>query len=304
MTFNDKAILGHYLFFEKKLSFNNTKSCSSCHSPNLAFTDGYRRSVAANGENLLHNAPTLLNIANNHFFDWNNPSSTTLAQQIKGPLYNTHPTEMGMDTVSNELENYLSNDTMYLRLFRTCFKNEKKLFTASQIEQCIIQYVKGLQHTESKYDKYKAGDTFALSENEKKGMQLFFGTIYNCNSCHTAPAYTRNLYDSNIDIAYASNKIHYKTLWNKYDVENLKLKYNSTDSSYFKIPTLRNIMLTTPYMHDGNMQTIQEVLKNYKVNMNDKNENEKDQQFIIQFLNTLTDTAYLQNQYFNNPFQK
>lgn len=322
-----KIALGHYLFYEKKLSFNQSKSCASCHSPEYAFTDGYRRSVSASGENLLHNAPCILNLSQNAFFDWDNPAVTSLDQQIKRPLYNSHPVEMGFTMQNHTLHSFLQNDSTYNSLFRLAYCNENNPYTASHIEECIVAYVKSLNSRNSKYDKYINGDHTALNKNELNGMQLFNSEKLRCNNCHKAPAFTITTLTQNIDSAYVNIGLYNIGNKNKYPADDnglIKSTHKERDNGKFRIPSLRNVMTTAPYMHDGSVGTITEVIDiyarggrsiDYGEHQGDGALNRHKHPFIhgftisteekndlISFLSALTDTSYLSNPQFTNPF--
>ena len=113
-----QQILGHYLFFDTRLSVNNSKSCASCHNPNFAFTDGYRTSITSLGENVLHNSPSLINVVELKRFDWANPQTISLMQQIKRPLYNDNPIELGLDKHFKSLQQQFYKDSLYKNLFK------------------------------------------------------------------------------------------------------------------------------------------------------------------------------------------
>lgn len=325
---NPKAKLGHLLFFEKKISFNHTKSCASCHSPEMAFTDGYRRSIAANGENAMHNAPSILNLNFNNYYDWDNSTITNLSKQIKRPLYNKHPKELGFDEDTIALFYFFEQNKTYHNLFQKAFPNVKKPISCQNVEICLVEYVKNLKATRSKFDRYEAGEKSIFSSSEKRGMDLFFSSQLQCGSCHVPPLFTQNNLSKNADTVYANIGLYNIENKNKYPITDpgLSRVTNQTkDDGKFKIPSLRNVLLTAPYMHDGSVASIQEVIdlyaaggriieegiqkgdgrfhknkhpfvRGFSISTEEKND-------LIQFLSTLTDTSYLANPYFLNPFR-
>ena len=159
--------LGHYLFFDTRLSLNNTKSCASCHNPQFAFTDGYRKSITSLGDNVLHNSPSLLNCIYLKKYDWANTKTNTLIEQIQRPLYNNHPVELGLDKHLDEIRDIFLKDSIYKILFKQAFPTEKELFTKKQIEIAIVEYEKTLVSIESNFDKNK------LSPEAINGFKLF-----------------------------------------------------------------------------------------------------------------------------------
>ncbi len=325
--YDTKAVLGHYLFFEKRLSYNQSKSCASCHSPIFAFTDGYRKSVAANGENLLHNAPSLLNISQNRFFDWGNPSVTTLENQIKRPLYQTHPLEMGFDLQADKLIAFFCQDSLYQSLYQSAFHKKADLCSISDIEACIIAYIKTLNSNNSPYDLFLKGDQYALNTSEQNGLKLFTSHQLKCNLCHIPPFFTSANLTNNLDSIYANIGLYHVMNQHGYPASDIgmgKITAKPQDNGKFKIPSLRNCMITAPYMHDGSVNTLEEVIDIYAsggrnvLNGDAKgdgrlhpNKHQHIQGFelspsekrdLILFLASLTDTSYLNDSHFRNPF--
>jgi cytochrome c peroxidase len=139
--------LGHHLFFDKNLSHNHTKSCASCHAPEFAFTDGYRTSISPLGENLKHNAPSILNASELHYFDWNNSSATTLEEQIHRPLFGTTPIELGLDKHWDEFVQYFMNNKFYKKKHQEAFGKNATL-TQQQLITCMKKNYKApIAHT-------------------------------------------------------------------------------------------------------------------------------------------------------------
>ena len=322
-----KITLGHCLFYEKKLSFNQSKSCASCHSPEYAFTDGYRRSVSAIGENLLHNAPCILNISQNFFFDWDNPDIMSLDKQIKRPLYNAHPVEMGFVENNPALYSFFENDSTYRSLFLSAYGHGNDPYTASHVEECIVAYVKSLNSQNSAYDKYINGDVSALNQHELNGMLLFNSEKLRCNNCHRPPTFTISTLTKNTDSVYINIGLYNINNESSYPPEDkglMKHTHKESDNGKFRVPSLRNVMATAPYMHDGSVGTIQEVIdiyarggrnihtgeyqgdgalnrhkhsfiQGFTISAEEKND-------LISFLSALTDTSYLSNPQFTDPF--
>jgi cytochrome c peroxidase len=325
---NPKADLGHLLFFERNISFNHTKSCASCHSPEMAFTDGYRRSIAANGENAIHNAPSILNLSFNSFYDWDNNSITNLAKQIKRPLYNQHPKELGFNEDTIALFYFFEQNKIYHDLFQKAFPKDTKPINCLNVESCLVEYVKNLKASSAKYDRYVGGEKSIFSNSEKRGMDLFFSSQLQCGKCHVPPLFTQNNLSKNADTVYANIGLYNIENKNRYPIADpglSRITKQEKDDGKFKIPSLRNVLLTAPYMHDGSVASIQEVIDLYAaggriieegVLKGDGRFNENKHPFIkgfsisaeekndlIQFLSTLTDTSYLGNPYFLNPFR-
>jgi cytochrome c peroxidase len=316
---NPQKTLGHYLFFETKLSINNTKSCASCHSTQFAFTDGYRTSVTPQGENVLHNAPSLMNSIYLKYYDWANPTATSFLAQIKRPLYNHQPIELGLDKHINELQLFFKHDSLYSHLFKQAFPTDDSLFTLQQIENSIVEYEKLLVSKESNFDKKE------LNKEAENGLALFSSKRLNCVTCHPPPHFTLATQTNNMDSVYANIGLYNVANKNEYPTSDNGIYYftkNKKDDGKFKIPSLRNVMLTAPYMHDGSIANIGDVIDMYarggrlynnedgKLNTN-KNKlitgftiTEKEKNDVIHFLNSLTDSSIFYKQIFQNPHKK
>ena len=315
--------LGRYLFYEKRVSINNTKSCASCHSIEFAFTDGYRKSVTSLGENVPHNAPSLINSVYLKYYDWANINTTNFEQQIKRPLYNHQPIELGLDKHIKELQLFLKNDSLYSNLFKQAFPKTDSLFTLTQIEKAIADYETTLVSTSSNFDENK------MDSSAQNGYKLFTSNKLNCATCHPPPYFTLATQTKNIDSVFANIGLYNVGNKNQYPANDngiFSITKNAKDNGKFKIPSLRNVMLTAPYMHDGSIDNIEQVIDMYanggrniayannkgngKLNKNKSNlitgfvitENEKKD--LINFLNSLTDSSIFYKHSFQNPFSK
>lgn len=316
--FENLEILGRYLFFDTRLSVNNTKSCASCHNPKFAFTDGYRTSATALGENVSHNSPSLINVKYLKRFDWANPKNTDLSQQIKRPLFSENPIELGLQLHFNKLKNEIKSDSLYNVLFHNAFPNDDSLFTLNQIEKALISYEKTLESNESDFDKNK------LNDLAKYGYKLFSSKKLNCNNCHPPPYFTLAALTNNTDSIYANiglNNFSKNNLQSIYDEGLFTFTKKEEDKGKFKIPSLRNVMLTAPYMHDGSVTSIEEVIEIYarggRIYNNEDGRHNKnkhplihgfiiteiEKKALIAFLNSLTDSSIFYKQKFQNPFK-
>lgn len=255
-----RAELGRLLFYDNRLSFNNTKSCASCHNPRLAFSDGYRRSITATGDNVRHNAPSLVNAADRQVLDWANPAIHTLERQSSTPLFGKHPVELGMDAARMQL---LRQDPVYARLWKHAFPGQASLFTLPQLQAALAAFVRTLRAAASPFDRYLAGDVSALSASARKGWQLFRSERLHCASCHRPPAFTLNL----ASLHHPTDSFFYNTgLYEHYPAGDQGLYEHTgkvTDKGKFAVPSLRNVALTAPYMHDGSVATLDEALELY-----------------------------------------
>jgi cytochrome c peroxidase len=325
----DISTLGKHLFFDNRLSYNNTKSCGSCHDPKFAFSDGYRRSITAEGTDVKHNAPSLINSSFYRYFDWDNPGVTALEKQHERPLFSQHPVEMGANGNEAEILQRIQSDSFYKKAFAETFPNDKYPFRFDNIISAIAAYVRTLNSSNSSYDKFIKGDTSALSVSPREGMRLFFSPQLKCGSCHTPPLFTTANLTANTDSVYINIGLYNIMNRNKYPENDKGLTSFSKkeiDNGKFKIPSLRNVALTGPYMHDGSMNTPEEIIDMYarggrnitngpmagdgKNNTNkDKRINgftitAKEKKQLIDFLYSLTDSSILTNLHFQNPFNQ
>lgn len=324
----NKEQLGRHLFFDKNLSINHSRSCGSCHDPLLAFTDGYRTSVSALGENLLHNAPSLLNTQSYIAYDWANPAAHDYIGQMQRPLYAHNPIELGLNLHWNEVQKHLEKDSTYQQLFKTAFDKGKNKVTQANIHDAIATYLSTLKATNTAYHRYTKGDTNALSVSAKKGLKLFESTTLKCSKCHPAPYFTLNDTSNRIKEIYTNTGLYNLDDKNSYPINDnglYAITKKKEDDGKFKIPSLINVSITSPYMHDGSIQTLDEVLEVYAqggrkiirgpqkgdgTKHANKNKNiqgfeltPEDKIHLINFLNSLTDTSYLRNENFLNPFR-
>ncbi|MCP9749977.1 cytochrome-c peroxidase [Ferruginibacter sp. HRS2-29] len=242
--------LGRRLFYDKRLSGNNQLSCGSCHKQELAFSDGVAlNNIGASG-NLLHrSAPTLINLAwaNNGLF-WDG-GSTNLESQAFGPL--TSEDEMHQNLF--QLNDELMAVPDYVSRFNFIFKDG---ISSANIVKALAQFQRTLISANSRYDKYIRHETGGtLSASELNGLQL---VRQKCQSCHQGDLFTDNDFHNNgIDDDFSN------TAFDGIFLGRARVTFNNADLGKFKTPTLRNILLTSPYMHDGRFSTISQVLDHY-----------------------------------------
>lgn len=325
----DSALVtaGRRLFFDTRLSFNNTKSCGSCHDPKFAFTDGYRRSITAAGENLAHNSPSLINAALLRYFDWANPAVRTLEKQQERPLFNTHPAELGVTGNEKLILQRIESDPLYPGLFQSAFPGETPAIDFPHIIRAIAAFEKTLQSQQSPYDLYVSGDSNALSAEAKQGMNLFFSAKLHCGNCHTPPLFTTAAVSNNPDSIYFNTGLYNINNGNLYpgtDRGLAAITGKVADEGKFKVPSLRNVALTAPYMHDGSINTLEEAMALYEAGgrnipngpyAGDGRTNSHkhplisgfhlqagERRALMSFLYSLTDSSVLTNPRFQNPF--
>ncbi|NOT36977.1 MAG: hypothetical protein HOP11_06335 [Saprospiraceae bacterium] len=316
--------IGHLLFFDKNLSYDKSISCSTCHDPTLAFTDGYKLSVNSKAENLQRNSPTLLNINNRENFNWANPSIQTLIQQMQRPLYGTHPVELGIKGNEPDIFPRIKANMEYKRLYQLAFGKNIQNLKLQDIEVSLEHYIKTLQSRNSPFDKFLiTKDSNYLNEEQWYGFYLFHSDSIDCSACHGgvdsfSPDRGGNF--ANIGLYNCNGKYPTKDS----GIENES--HDQDDNGLFRIPTLRNVAITGPYYHDGSEENLESIIKNYErsgrmidygdckgdgannPNIDGRlqkfNLQENERRALISFLHSLTDTSYLSNKMFRDPFSK
>jgi len=262
-----KAMLGNKLFFEVQLSQDNTISCASCHILNEGGDDNLPVSFGINGKKGDRNSPTVLNSKFNHVQFWDG-RAIDLEDQAAGPIHN--PVEMNSNF--EEVIKKLKKDKVYITLFNAIYKDG---ITSKNITNAIAEYENTLITPNGKFDQFLRGDKEALSDCEKQGYQLF--KDYGCVSCHNGVNIGGNL----------MQKLGIIENFNSPD----KGKYNVTkkeeDKYYFKVPSLRNIHLTSPYFHDGLTPTLKDAVAKMSYYQIGYTLTEKEIDLIIKFLRTL-----------------
>jgi cytochrome c peroxidase len=252
-----KVELGRYLFYDKRMSSNGTQSCATCHMQSLAFTDGKPRGEGSTGERHPRGSMSLVNVAYAQVFTWIDQDLHSLEEQVRVPMFGDHPVELGMDASADKFLAIVRADARYQKLFGD------DPITLDNIIKALACFERSIVSARSPYDRYHFDrDDSAISAAAKHGEVLFFSTGFSCFRCHGGPNFT-----------------------GKPDEE-----------GGFKAPTLRNIAVTAPYMHDGHAKTLEEaVTHNGKMT-------DAERADIVEFLHTLTDEAVLHDPRFASPY--
>ncbi|WP_440874171.1 cytochrome-c peroxidase [Thalassotalea sp. PLHSN55] len=284
--------LGRYLFFDPLLSKDGSISCASCHQPDKGFSDDLDRSIGITGEKVARSAPTLWNVAFVDKFFWD-ARANNLEEQAQGPLFD--PLEMG-NTPAQLLATLSANKT-YLALFAQAFP-EQNTIELSQVYTALTAFQASLISLNSRYDRYAHGYHGALTENEIKGLNVFRSFVARCAECHQPPLFTNN------EIAVIGAP---EPEGRALDIGAEKT-YNAPKlRGGFKVPTLRNITKSAPYMHSGRYDNLRDAVKFYNdgrgnaipegeemlihwhISEPDLTDHELD--LIVEFLGTLTDES-------------
>jgi cytochrome c peroxidase len=240
-----KAELGRYLYFDRRLSADQTVSCASCHDPQFAFTDGAATSTGIGKQKGNRSAPTVINRAysQGQFWDGRAPS---LEEQAKGPMAN--PIEMG--NTHEAIVSNLKKVAGYRPLFAKAFGSED--ITIDRVAMAIATFERTVLSGNAPYDRYKRGQKSAMTGAQVRGMSVFFDKA-KCDRCHEGPNFTLNMY-ANLGVGTDKPAP---------DAGRYEVTKNPRDWGAFKTPTLREIEHTAPYMHDGSLKTLEEVVEFY-----------------------------------------
>lgn len=299
----EKARLGEKLFFETKFSDNNTRNCSSCHNPEKAFTDGYQTNLSLAGGFLKRNTPTLTYASFQNALFWD--------------LRQLDLEKQSMDVIENkdEMHGKVSNaialikkDTAYLNIYKKAFPNSKNI-EVWQIQNALASYIRSLNAFDSKFDLYMRGTSNQLTAQEKLGFNLFAGKA-KCATCHFIP-----LFNGTVPPGY--QKTEQEVIGVPADKNGKKIspdlgryvQYQMPQlKNSFKTPTLRNVAVTAPYMHNGVYTTLEEIVDFYNqgggigLGLSIANQtlpqdklklSDNEVKALVTFMKTLTDNNYL-----------
>jgi cytochrome c peroxidase len=307
----EKIELGRALFADTRLSANQTQSCASCHHADKAFADGKVMPLGSTGDLVPRNSMALGNVAWASTLTWANPVLETLEAQALVPLFADHPdpVELGIATSVDEVEGRLRADPTTVELFTAAFGDADDAVTIDNVVKAIASYERSLVSGDTAYDRYfNQGDSEALTDLEKQGLQLFFSERTECYHCHGGTFFTTSTTSEAsvvTESGYENNGLY------DVDAEGVdslhlglaNLTGAPRDRGRFKVPTLRNIALTGPYMHDGSLQTLEDVVAHY-VKGGSRSERQNDlvheldltaaeQAALVAFLRALTDDAFV-----------
>jgi cytochrome c peroxidase len=311
---NNKATLGRVLFYDTHLSLNNAIACGSCHKQALGFADNVPLSLGYEGRLTKRNSKSIANLAGDDpmFFDITQPNSPLFWDGREEILQNliarpvTNHVEMGIDDI-NALPGKLAALSYYNQLFVNAYGDNA--ISMNRISECVADFLVAIQSHNSRFDQYIQGNTGAFSPLEVSGFNLF-NQKYNCASCHHIEQNTyttEDFKDIGLDNVYT-------------DLGRGAVTTQTSDNGKFRVPGLRNVAVSAPYMHDGRYKTLSDVIDHYSHGIQNSpnldfelqdtsgkamqmNIPDQDKQALIAFLNTMTDYSLLTDPKFSNPFK-
>jgi cytochrome c peroxidase len=325
-----KVALGRRLFYDPRLSANQTQSCSTCHQQQRAFSEGRMRAVGSTGEQHRRNTMALVNVAYNGTLTWAHPQLRRLERQHLIPLFGDDPLELGLDPANASHLERISGDQRYQDLFGLAFPYSASPVSYSNVVKALASFSRSLVSFDSAFDRYAyAGEDAALSASALRGMGLFFSERLECHHCHGGFNFSESTTHENaaiLDDPFHNTGLYMLNNDGGYPLADPGLSEHTQrpqDQGKFRAPTLRNIEVTAPYMHDGSIGTLEEVIDFYGrggrliteganagdgalnlyksafVNGFELNAAEKED--LMAFLHSLTDETFLANEAFSNP---
>ena len=317
--------LGRRLFYDARLSGNGTQSCATCHVQSMAFADGRARGMGSTGQEHPRSPMSLVNVAYRDTLTWSHPSLRSLEEQALLPMLGTSPIELGLQGHERRIYGIFATDPAYRPLFAAAFPGEDTPVTTANIATALSAFERSIVSFRSPFDRYRElEDRSAMSESALRGSVLFFSNRKaRCISCHRGlnldggsktqmtpadevPVFTfhnTGLYSLPGPLSYPSDNLGLYTHTGKLE-----------DVGKFRVPTLRNIALTAPYMHDGSIATLEEVLDHYAAGGRTPNPNRsaglgpltltaEERRDLIAFLESLTDGELLRDPRWSNPWK-
>jgi len=333
-----KVELGRFLFYDKKLSANQTQSCGDCHRQELAFTDGLPQAQGSTGQLNTRGSMSIANAGYAASLTWANPSVVRLEKQALVPMFGEDPVELGMGNMEDELLRRMRDDQDYPAMFANAFPDEPDPISIDSITKAIAAFQRQVTSFNSKVDRWQQGDRTALNESEQRGMALFFGATsaagaedaLECFHCHGGFLFSQSSDDAGQVFDqkfFMNNGLYNLDEEGSYPAGNeglYEITGDPADKGKFKPPSLRNIAVTAPYMHDGSIATLEEVIDHYArggrliesgPNAGDGRDNpnkntlvkgfvisEQEKQDLLAFLRALTDDDLMNNPAYSNPF--
>ena len=327
-----KVELGRHLFYDTRLSVDGTFSCATCHDQAVAFTDRKPRGVGVTGEVHPRGSMSLANIAYSPVLTWANPSVRSLELQALVPMFGEDPVELGLAGHEARLLALLKTVPRYGPLFAAAYPADADPVSLGSITKAIASFQRSLISGRSPYDRYKYGnDPAAMSASAKRGEEIFFSEDAECFHCHGSFNFTETV--DFVGKGFLEIEFHNTGLYNidgtgAYPAPNTgvhAITHDEDDMGRFKAPTLRNIAVTAPYMHDGTIADLQGVLDHYTAGGRTITsgpykgvgaDNPRKSSFVkpfalspqgradlIAFLHALTDEVFLKDPRFGNPWR-
>lgn len=268
----EKLTLGRRLFYEKALSGNGTQSCGTCHIQSLGFADAKRVPTGSTGQEHHRNSQGLQNVAYYSTLTWANDGLGDFESQIPVPIRSDNPVELGVsDGLRDEVLARFDADADYSQAFAAAFPDSPTGATIEKIVFALATFCRSLISADSAYDRYVRGRRSALTDQQRRGLGLFNGERFECFHCHSGTNLTLSYHDFTSDPTSIRRPFFNNGLYNvdgegsypSVDQGLYDLTLDPSDRGLFRPPSLRNVALTAPYMHDGSIETLRDVVRHY-----------------------------------------
>jgi cytochrome c peroxidase len=326
----EKVELGRRLFYDKRLSANGTQSCASCHQQAYAFSEPHATATGSTGQKHTRNSMALVNVAYSATFTWAHPGITTIEQHMLLPLFGDKPVEMGAAGHEEEILARIRADDSYEEMFARAFGAGRDRITFQNVVSALASFVRTLISFNSPFDRYAYhGEDAALSESQVRGMNLFMSERLECSHCHAGFNFSQ--FVTHESATPAERPFHVTGLYPLgeslipgTDYGLFAVTGDAADRDRFKAPTLRNIARTAPYMHDGSLATLEEIIDFYAAGGRTLSDGprqgdgkahpgkspfvksftltEQERQDLLDFLSSLTDEQFLVDPRYSDPF--
>jgi cytochrome c peroxidase len=315
-----KVELGRHLFYERRMSVNGKESCGTCHRQELAFTDGRAHAEGTTGQAHPRGSMSLVNVAYAPSLTWANPSLGSLEEQALGPMLNVEPIELGLKGHEQEFLNKLRRDSVYQRLFPEAFPGQSEIYTIGNVTRALAAFERTIISMRSPYDRYRwGGDPAAISDSAKRGELIFSSSERGgCFQCHGGWNFTSIRFEGSrnrtgedgLRSGFFNTGV---SLFQAPDPGIYEYTKRSEDIGKFRAPTLRNIAVTAPYMHDGSLATLEEVVDHYAAGGKYDHPNKSrtlrafhltdgEKRDLVEFLRSLTDEELLRDPRWSDPW--
>jgi cytochrome c peroxidase len=295
------------------MSVNEKQSCGTCHQQQLAFTDGRAHAQGATGQLHPRGSMSLVNVAYVPFLTWANPTVTSLEQQMLIPMLGEEPIELGLKGHEQKFLDAVRRDPIYRARFPKAFPGSADPYSLANVVKAIAAFERSIVSMRSPYDRYRwGGESAAISAAAKRGELLFFSSERaGCFQCHAGWNFSGPIQFEGSPAAPAA---FFNTGVSTYDAPNrglFELTSVTGDIGKFRAPSLRNIAVTAPYMHDGSLPTLEDVIQHYaaggKLDHPNKSHilrrldlTDSDKHDLIEFLKSLTDEEMLHDRRWDN----
>ena len=316
-----KVELGRYLFYDNRMSVNGQESCGSCHRQDLAFTDGRAHAQGTTGDLHPRSSMSLVNVAYAPYLTWANGAMTSLEEQALTPMLGEVPVELGMKGLESRFIASVQTIPVYQRLFPQAFPGEADPYTLTNVTKAIASFERSIVSVRSPYDRYRyGGDLSAISASAKRGEIVFnSGEKGGCFQCHGGWNFSGGIRYEEKEGSERETEpggSFFNTGVAQYAVPNRGLfeqTQKPEDMGRFKVPSLRNVAVTAPYMHDGSLATLEDVIDHYAAGgkyddpnksrmVHERTLTKQDRADLIEFLKSLTDEDLLHDQRWSDPW--